>query len=144
VSRTIRQASPGDADAVFTLLTQFATSHAPDRAAFDRHYPVLLTTGDADLLVAIADDAVVGYALGFQLPTLHANAAILIIQELVVDPAHRQQGHGRALVEALLARGQAAGAVEATVPSRRAHNFYRRLGFHETAMYLKRSLRDGG
>jgi ribosomal protein S18 acetylase RimI-like enzyme len=143
VSHTIRQATLGDAEAVFTLLTHFVTSYAPSRTAFDRHYPVLLKSGDAELLVAIVDDAVVGYALGFQLPTLHANGTILIIQELVVDPAHRRQGHGRALVEALLARGQASGAVEATVPTRRAGDFYRHLGFLETARYLKRPFADG-
>jgi ribosomal protein S18 acetylase RimI-like enzyme len=140
VTRLVRPANAGDADAVFALLGQFVTSYLPDRSRFDQHYPVLLAAADADLLVAVVDGMVVGYALGFRLPTLYANGVVLTIQELVVGSAYRRHGLGRALVEALITRGQAAGAVEVTVPTRRAQDFYARLGFAETATYLKRPL----
>jgi len=140
VTRLVRPAAAADADAVFTLLGQFATSYVPDRRRFDQHYSVLLAAADADLLVAAVNAKVVGYTLGFRLPTLHANGVVLTIQELIVDPAYRGHGLGRMLVETLIARGQDAGAVEVTVPTRRAQDFYRHLGFLETATYLKRPL----
>jgi ribosomal protein S18 acetylase RimI-like enzyme len=140
VTRLVRPAAAADADAVFGLLGQFATSYVPDRRRFDQHYPVLLEAADAHLLVVMVHAKVAGYVLGFQLPTLYANGVVLTIQELVVDPAYRGRGLGRTLVEALIARGQDAGAVEVTVPTRHALNFYARLGFVETATYLKRPL----
>jgi ribosomal protein S18 acetylase RimI-like enzyme len=140
VTRLVRTAAAADADAVFGLLGQFATSYVPDRRHFDQRYSVLLAAADADLLVVTTDAKVVGYVLGFQLTTLYANGVVLTIQELVVDPAYRERGLGRTLVEALIARGQDAGAVEVTVPTRRALDFYARLGFVETATYLKRPL----
>jgi ribosomal protein S18 acetylase RimI-like enzyme len=127
VTRLVRPAAAPDADAVFALLVQFATSYVPNRRHFNHHYPVLLAAANADLLVAAIEAKVVGYVLGFQLPTLHANGVVLMIQELIVVPAHRRQGLGRTLVEELIARGQDAGAVEVTVPTRRAKDFYRHL-----------------
>src|SRR4051812_15717684 len=98
----IRPAQSGDAEGVFALLRQFAVSYAPDRAAFDRHFPRLLTDPDAELLVASEAKILVGYALGFRLLTLYANGAILELQELMVDPGSRGRGIGRSLVEALM------------------------------------------
>ena len=144
MTRLVRPAAATDADAVFALLGQFATSYVPDRRHFDQHYPLLLAAADADLLVVAIDAKVVGYVLGFQLPTLHANGVVLTIQELFVDPAYRGHGLGRTLVETLIARGKDVGAIEITVPTRRAQDFYRHLGFVETATYLMRRLTPAG
>jgi GNAT superfamily N-acetyltransferase len=119
VTRLVRPGAAGDADVVFALLVQFMTSYVSDRRRLDQTYPVLLVA-DADLLVAAVEYKVVGYMLEFQLPTLHANGVVLTIQELIVDPAQRGHGLGRMLVEALIARGQDFGAIEVTVPTRRA------------------------
>jgi GNAT superfamily N-acetyltransferase len=135
----IRPAVPADADALFHLLRQFAVSYAPERSAFDRHLPLLLNDDAAQLLVAECDGAVSGYALAFRLRTLYANGPIMELQELMVDPALRRRGIGRKLVEAVVERAWAAGCAEVTVPTRRAAEYYRRLGFVETAVYLKRT-----
>jgi GNAT superfamily N-acetyltransferase len=140
----IRPASRSDADRLFPLVEQFATSYRPDRGAFDRHYPLLLAAGHADCLVAEVGDALVGYALAFRLLTLYANGVVVELQELMVAPERRGQGIGRRLVEAVLERAQVAGAVEVTVPTRRAREYYLRLGFEQTATYLKRVLRSEG
>jgi GNAT superfamily N-acetyltransferase len=136
----VRPAAPEDADAVFALLTQFAVSYQPQHAAFDQHYPRLLASQDADLLVACVDGRVVGYALGFRLLTLYANGPLLELQELMVNPQHRGTGLGRALVEAMVQRARETGCAEVTVPTRRAAGFYTALGFAETAVYLKHKL----
>jgi ribosomal protein S18 acetylase RimI-like enzyme len=137
---TIRPARAEDTDAVFGLLTQFVTSYLPDRAAFDRHYPVLVSSSQSIFFVAALGNDVVGYALGSIALTLYANGHVLEIQELMVASEHRDQGIGRRLVEAALERALAAGCIEATAPTRRARDFYVGLGFEETATYLKRRL----
>jgi N-acetylglutamate synthase-like GNAT family acetyltransferase len=62
------------------------------------------------------------------------------LQELMVAPEWRRRGIGRRLVAAVVERARAAGAVEVTVPTRRAVAYYLALGFEETATYLKRKL----
>jgi N-acetylglutamate synthase-like GNAT family acetyltransferase len=62
---------------------------------------------------------------------------VVELQELMVAPDSRGRGIGRRLVEAILEQARAAGAVEVTVPTRRARDYYLRLGFEETATYFK-------
>ncbi|MDX6346878.1 MAG: hypothetical protein QOF84_1668, partial [Streptomyces sp.] len=54
----------------------------------------------------------------------------------------RGRGIGERLVAAVLERARTKGAVEVTVPTRRARDYYLRLGFEQTATYLKRPVRD--
>jgi predicted N-acetyltransferase YhbS len=139
----IRPAGQDDADKVFVLLCQFATSYRPDRAAFDRHFPLLLKATEdrrAHLLVAEVDGQVVGYALACMLLVLYANGVVVELQELMVESAYRDQGIGQRLVRTVVQRARAAGAVEVTVPTRRARQYYLRLGFEETATHLKHRL----
>jgi N-acetylglutamate synthase-like GNAT family acetyltransferase len=148
----LRPAEPSDADDLFRLLTQFAVSYKPAREAFDRHFPHLLETENADLLVASLDELrpaagtsgaakVIGYILAFRLLTLYANGPITEIQELMVDPEYRDRGVGRRLVETVVERAWGSGSVEVTVPTRRAGEYYVKLGFVETAGYFKRRRR---
>ena len=137
---TIRPALPGDAEAVFVLLTLFVTSYGPDRVAFDRHYPSLIASDRSIFLVAAINEQVVGYALGSVALTLYANGPVVELQKLMVASEHRGHGIGRRLVGAALEQALLVGCVEATVPTRRARDFYVGLGFEETAIYLKRRL----
>jgi predicted N-acetyltransferase YhbS len=139
----IRPADVTDADPVFALLRQFATSYRPTRAAFDQTYERLLasmTYDGTDLLVADDDGQVIGYVLAARFLVLYANGPVSELQELMVDPAHRGRGAGRLLVDAVVARARAAGAAEVTVPTRRARDYYVGLGFVETATFLKLTL----
>jgi GNAT superfamily N-acetyltransferase len=137
----VRPARPADAESVFALLTAFATSYRPRREAFDTLYPRLThPAGSGILLVAEAEGAVIGYALAHRLLVLYANGAVCELQELMVEPAHRGRGVGRRLVAAVERYAADAGAAEVAVPTRRARDFYLRLGFEETATYLKRPL----
>jgi N-acetylglutamate synthase-like GNAT family acetyltransferase len=140
---TIRPARQADGDALFPLVQQFAISYRPERAAFDRHFPDLLASDHADLVVAEHDGQVVGYALAFALVTLYANGIVVELQELMVGPEYRSHGVGRRLVEAVLERARERGAIEMTVPTRRAGSYYLRLGFEETATYFKRRVARG-
>ena len=91
-------------------------------------------------MVAEVGARVVGYVLAFELLTLYANGVVIELQELTVDPEYRRRGLGEKLVRAVVERGRATGAVEVVVPTRRARDYYARLGFEETASYLKLKL----
>ncbi|WP_407648963.1 GNAT family N-acetyltransferase [Glycomyces albidus] len=138
---TVRAAAPADAADVYRLLRDFATSYRPERAVFEnRTFPGVLEAaadGTAEFLVAERTGAVVGYLLAARVPTLFAGGTVLEILELAVDEGHRGDGIGSLLVRTATARARQAGDVEVTVPTRRAAGFDNRLGFTETAAYLK-------
>lgn len=138
---TGRPALPSDAGAVFELLSKFATSYVPQRAAFDTNYLVLIEASGAGLLVAERGGSLLGYALASDANTLFANGIVTELLELYVEETERRRGLGRELVERAAARAKGRGAVEVTVPTRRARSFYLALGFEATAEYFKRELR---
>ncbi|MFJ3773199.1 GNAT family N-acetyltransferase [Streptomyces sp. NPDC090075] len=137
----VRDATPSDADDVYGLLIGFVTSYRPDRAVFgDVTFPRVIeaaSDGRAEFLVAEQDACVVGYLLAPRMPTLFAGGTVLELLELTVAEPLRGRGTGSALIRAAQARAREAKDVEVTVPTRRAADFYRALGFRETAVHLK-------
>ena len=137
---TVRPATASDADAVFRLLADFATTYRPDPARFTTvTFPEVLRAaeGRAEFLVAERNTQVIGYAYAARIPTLFAGGTVLELLELAVDTPLRGRGTGSRLVRAMQDRARHAQDVEITVPTRRAADFYRRLDFTETATYLK-------
>ncbi|MER5531200.1 GNAT family N-acetyltransferase [Streptomyces sp. NPDC002677] len=138
---TIREATPSDADDIYRLLSGFVTSYRPDREVFDdATFPRIIeaaSDGSAEFLVAEQDSCVIGYLLALRMPTLFAGGTILELLELTVAEPKRGRGAGSALIRAAQAKAREAKDVEVTVPTRRAADFYRALGFHETAVHLK-------
>lgn len=67
------------------------------------------------LAVAVADGVIVGFASGVHYVHPDEPRPELWINEVAVAEAHRRKGIGRAVVEALLARGRALGCTEAWV-----------------------------
>ena len=138
----MRPAEESDTEDVFEMLGEFAMSYPPQRSALDIWYPTIIDRQDNDLLVAELQGEVTGYVLATTTPTLFANGPITELLELFVKPAHRNLGIGRRLVQAVLENAKYAGAREVAVPTRRAADFYLKLGFQRTAEYLKRPLAD--
>ena len=133
----VRPATREDAESVFEMLGDFATSYVPERAAFDRSYATIVARQDAELFVAEDDRGVVGYALAADMPTLFANGPVTELLELYVKPSSRREGIGRALVAEAVQGATQRGAMEVTAPTRRARDFYLALGFESTAEYFK-------
>jgi len=130
--------NPADADALWTLVREFATSFVPERAAFDTTLPLLL--GRDDVLVLVAeDDGVVGYLLASEHPTFFANGPVAGVEEVMVAPAHRRSGVGAALMAAAEAWAAERGAGYVSLASRRAGDFYLALGYTDSAVFYKKS-----
>lgn len=137
---SIRPAESTDADAVWPLVRDFATTFTPDRAAFERAFPALLARDDMLLLVAESDAAVAGYLLASLHGTLFANAPVAWVEEVMVAPGSRRAGTGSALMHAVEAWAAEAGAAYVSLATRRAAEFYLALGYGESAVFFVKPL----
>ena len=137
---SVRAAGQEDAESVFEMLSDFATSYRLDREAFDRTYSSLVSAAGADLLLAEDEQGTVGYLLACDMPTLFANGPVTELLELYVKPVNRNMGAGRLLVNTSVDQARDRGSVEVTVPTRRASEFYQAVGFELTAEFFKLKL----
>jgi GNAT superfamily N-acetyltransferase len=140
---TIRDAAPGDAEAVATLLTQLGYPSEPDavEARLDR----LRVVGDR-VVVAELEGNVVGVAHLQVSPALERDRPAGKLGALVVDEAQRGHGIGRALVEAMEAEARLRGCelFFLTTSERRedAHAFYEDVGLEQTGRRYTRTLSE--
>lgn len=136
---TIRPAHRGDTAAVLALTLQMG-GHDRDAQGPEAE-PRLCTTfenAESRAMVADAGGQVVGYV------ELHARISLFRggreawVAALVVDPACRGRGIGRALLEAAESAACLLGchalALESSEWRAQAHSFYRAMGFHEQTM----------
>ena len=91
---TIRKATPEDADCLFTLAKEFATSFEPVRQAFDNSLAHLFPDESASLEVAEVSGQVVGYCLGFDHFAFYANGRVSWVEEITVRLDFRHNGIG--------------------------------------------------
>ena len=94
---SIRKATADDADALFGLAKEFATSFVPDRTAFEVALADIISTDGANLSVAEVNGEVVGYCLGFDHYTFYANGRVAWVEEIAVMEPVRGRGVGKAL-----------------------------------------------
>lgn len=136
---TVRPAAIEDADAVWVLARDFATSFEPTRTDFDRTLPLLLRRADTALLVATdAGGAVVGYLLASTHLTFLANGAVAWVEEVMVRDDCRRRGIGQRLMSAAEGWATAQGAAYVSLASRRAGDFYLALGYDASATFYKK------
>ncbi len=119
-----------------------SSGHAlpPVREAFDATIAAYLAGEHPSVHLLVVDDggSLKGYALTTIVPLLATNGPSAQLQEIVVDDAARGHDYGTKLVRAVEAECERRGVTQLTVASRRAGGFYDRLGFHESAEYMRR------
>ena len=120
--------TPDLVKSIAVLVRQVASAQAPTQDELEQ----IVSTPGAVLLAALQSGSVVGMLtlVLFRVPSGMRG----IIEDVVVDEAHRRQGIAEALTREALARARAAGVrtVDLTSrPSREAANrLYVKLGFH--------------
>jgi GNAT superfamily N-acetyltransferase len=130
---TIRDASPADSEAIAGLLGElgYPTTVEAVHSRLER----LQIVGDR-VVVADSGYEVVGLAHLQVTPAIELDRPAAKIGALIVAEAHRGEGIGRALVEAVDAEARARGCalLFLTTSERRtdAHEFYKRVGLEET------------
>ena len=136
----IRRATADDADALFDLAIDFATSFAPERAAFETALADIIATEAANLNVAELDGEVVGYCLGFDHYTLYANGRVAWVEEITVRESVRRSGVGKALMENFEEWSRNRGNKLVALATRRAAPFYGSIGYEESATFFRKLL----
>jgi len=137
----IREARPGDEEGLFVLVRQLGHAFPPKRDAFDATIASYFAGEQPSVVLYVAEGAdgpLQGYALTTIVPLLATNGPSAQLQELVVDEGARGLDVGTQLVRAVEAECERRGVTQLTVASRRAGGFYDRLGFHESAEYMRR------
>lgn len=138
----IRTATPDDADALFRMAGQLATSAIVERGAFETSLSAILADPNHVLLVAESDAGVVGYVHALVHPAFHANGNVTWVEELHVDSDLRGHGLGHRLMAAMEEWAEATARVTYhSVATRRAAGFYLGVGYRESATWFKKPAR---
>ncbi len=91
---TIREARPGDEDALYVLVEQLGHAFEPDRTAYDATLASYFAGTQPSVLLLVVDDGsgrLGGYALTTIVPLLATNGPSAQLQEIVVDEQARGQ-----------------------------------------------------
>jgi predicted N-acetyltransferase YhbS len=137
----VRLAHAGDADQLFILVQELATSFVPTKQKFVESLPRLCANKDALVLVAQESSGqLAGYLLGFRYDTFHADGPVTLVEELCVRPNVRGSRVGRTLMMEFEAWSRTSGVRLVAVATRRAHAFYEALGFDNRGNYLENLL----
>jgi GNAT superfamily N-acetyltransferase len=136
----IRTALPNDADQLFVLAKEFATSFRPERDAFEMSLNRIAVQDDALLLVAEQSRQLSGYLLGFDHYTLFANGRVSWVEEMMVRHDRRRQRIGARLLREFEEWTRSRESRYVAVATRRAANFYLAEGYEESATYFRKVL----
>ena len=139
----VRPAESRDEHGVWPLAREFATSFTPERAPFATAFAELLARSDSLVVVAEAEDRIIGYLLAHVHPTFLANAPIVWVEEVMVDADARRRGVGGAVMRAAEQWAESRGAAYVSLATRRAGAFYAALGYDESATFFKKPLLSG-
>lgn len=137
---SIRRAGPLDGPALFLLARAFATSFTVEQPAFEQAFAELLAQPDAFLAVAEADGEVAGYVLGFDHVAFFANGRVAWAEEIMVGASFRRRGLGSLLMGAFEQWAAEREATLIALATRRAADFYRALGYQESATYFRKQV----
>ena len=139
----IRDVSLTDAEALSPLLAALGYPASPAMVR-ERLIALLHDDPTARVLVALQDDAVIGFVTLHATPVLHRPTPVARVTALVVSSALQGTGAGRALMAAAEGHFSEAGygRVEVTSgPSHApAHAFYRHLGYQDQGIRFAREL----
>jgi GNAT superfamily N-acetyltransferase len=136
----IRRAKANDADELFFLVKEFATSFKPNRELFEDCLRQLVSDGSAWLSVAEYDKKVVGYCLGFDHYAFYANGRVSWVEEIMVDSNIRKKGIGAQLMKAFEEWARSRGSKLIGVATRRVEPFYSALGYEKSATFFRKLL----
>ncbi len=107
---TVRRLTPGDENIASEIAATFKNA-----VPSGEHLRGFLADSAIYLFAAAVEGKPVGFALGYRLPRLDGESAMMMLYEIEVLEAFRRQGIGRKLIEALLGYSQQEGHLKAFV-----------------------------
>jgi GNAT superfamily N-acetyltransferase len=136
---TVRQASEQDIPRILELYQELTG----ERHDLTRHetrplFDEISAMPGHELLVAEEDGIVVGTMVFLIVPNFsHGALPWAIVENLIIDPAHRRKGIGRLLMDYARDRARETGCYKIQLLSntkrKEAHRFYKSLGFKTSA-----------
>lgn len=135
-----REAFLQDEDELFTLATSLATSSKLNKVDFSRIYLDILNNINADILIVEKESRIIGYVLIFHHSTFYANGVISWVEELFVLEEYRRMKIGKKLMELIEEKALERGSKLVALATRRASDFYKSIGYDESATYFKKTL----
>ncbi len=139
----IRNAQIEDLPSVHDLVVEFATSFKINRDKLAAQFKETLALSDATILVYELDEKIVGYLLGFQHPSFHANGPLSWVEEIVVAETYRSKGLGSKLMNEFERQTKADGCTYIALATRRAGGFYQKNDYEDSAVYYRKILNSG-
>jgi GNAT superfamily N-acetyltransferase len=137
----IRPAKAVDVEQLWPLVQDFAFSFRPERSSFERSFSDVVLRTDTLVQVAVTDaGAIVGYLLGSCHGTFFANGPVVWIEELMVNEPARRQRVGTSLVSTAEDWARSLPATYIALASRRAGDFYVKIGYEDAATYFRKTL----
>ncbi|MGO4699495.1 GNAT family N-acetyltransferase [Paenibacillus sp. 2TAB26] len=135
-----RNAISKDEEVLFDLSAKLSTSFKLNKTDFRRTFLDVLSNKDADLVVAEIETGIIGYVLAFHHSTFYANGLISWVEELFVLEDYRSKGVGKNLMVLIEEKAVRRGSKLVALATRRASDFYKAIGYDESAVYFKKSL----
>jgi len=139
---TIRDAKPGDAPAIVSLIREMAHEDGESTPITETCAAQYFDAPGSAMLIAEANGQAAGLLSYSLRPNLYHAAPACLVELLFIRGDARSQGAGGALVTALLARAAARRWTEISVSvmpdNAGAIRFYRKLGLTEEAVFLEK------
>lgn len=140
----IRQAIPGDGDALCPLAQEMSTSFEPTRETFEGSFARLISDPNAVVLVAAEGRSgrLVGYLLGFRHDSFFADGPVGWVEEIFTRPESRRSGIAASLMEEFERWAWRGGVRLVALATRRAAPFYEAIGYESSAVYFRKMAPD--
>jgi GNAT superfamily N-acetyltransferase len=142
LSLRVREAEPGDLEAITDLIGQLGYPSAPEAVA--GRLERVAADPNSWVYVAVEDEQVVGAASVHVMSILERDHPIARVTAMVVDESIRGGGVGGALLERLEETARAAGCDKIDLTTRYAREgaaaFYRHRGFKDTSLRFVKDL----
>ncbi|RKN85216.1 GNAT family N-acetyltransferase [Paenibacillus ginsengarvi] len=135
-----RNAAIQDEEGVFVLARSLATSYNVNKKEFSAIFADTLGNANADILIAECNTELIGYVLAFHHPAFYANGTISWVEEIFVAEPYRRMRAGQKLMEMVEKRAGERGSKLVALATRRAGDFYKSIGYAESAQYFKKTL----
>lgn len=135
-----RKALHKDEEELFALAAKLATSFKLNKEDFTKTYQEVMSNPNADVFLAEDESKIIGYGLVFHHPTFYANGVISWVEELFVLDEYRGMKIGKRLMELIEGEAIERGSKLVALATRRASDFYKAIGYEESATYFKKTL----
>jgi ribosomal protein S18 acetylase RimI-like enzyme len=140
----IREALAEDYDDIWPLLKQLYIKDKISRTKTKNIFLNRLNDADTVQLVATEGNKIIGFASFKIMGNIQSQGNIALLTELIIEENHRNKGFGTMLMSKIMSIAKRKKCIELQFSSafrrRRAHDFYKALGFNRTAYYFWKEL----